>query len=66
MSSVNVGLNEFCAPDMDNSGSVGPLDLVTLIVAWGTNPGGPPDFDANGVVNVPDLLMLLGNWGPCP
>ena len=65
MSSVNVGLNEFCAADMDNSGSVGPLDFLTLLVAWGTNPGGPPDFNGDGSVDILDFLLLLRTWGPC-
>ena len=65
MSSVNVGLNEFCAADMDNSGSVGILDFLTLLTAWGTDPGGPPDFDDDGIVGVVDFLTLLANWGPC-
>ncbi|MEE8154549.1 MAG: hypothetical protein V3T53_06265 [Phycisphaerales bacterium] len=45
---------------------VGAADLLSLLVPWGTDPGGPPDFDANGTVGVSDLLALLANWGPCP
>ncbi|MCH8006157.1 MAG: FG-GAP repeat protein, partial [Planctomycetes bacterium] len=55
-----------CILDMDSSGSVDVPDLLVLLAAWGTDPGGPPDFDNDGLVGVPDLLALLSNWGPCP
>ncbi len=54
-----------CTHDLDSSGDVGVTDLLDLLGAWGTNPGGPPDFDADGDVGVTDLLALLGAWGPC-
>ncbi len=54
-----------CPWDLDGNGSVGILDLLTLLAAWGTDPGGPPDFDGNGSVGILDLLTLLANWGPC-
>ncbi len=55
-----------CPWDVDADGQVSVTDLLDLLGAWGTNPGGPPDFDGNGTVDVNDLLKLLGNWGPCP
>ncbi len=55
-----------CPVDLDGDGAVAVPDLLTLLAAWGTNPGGPPDFDGDGVVAVPDLLTLLAAWGPCP
>lgn len=55
-----------CPWDLDGSGSVGIIDLLALLAAWGTNPGGPPDFDDDGSVGITDLLTLLANWGPCP
>ncbi len=54
-----------CAWDLDASGSVGTLDLLALLAAWGTDPAGPPDFDGDGTVGILDLLTLLANWGPC-
>ena len=54
-----------CPWDLDGDGSVGILDLLTLLAAWGTDPGGPPDFDGDGTVGILDLLTLLANWGPC-
>ncbi len=47
------------------NGTVGILDLLVLLAAWGTDPGGPPDFDGDGMVGILDLLTLLANWGPC-
>ncbi len=49
----------------DDDGSVKLADLLILLAAWSTNPGGPPDFDGDGVVSVPDLLAVLAAWGPC-
>ncbi|MEE9129275.1 MAG: hypothetical protein V3T84_04605 [Phycisphaerales bacterium] len=56
----------FCPWDVDDNGTVGATDLLSLLVQWGTDPGGPPDFDGNGTVGASDLLALLVNWGPCP
>ncbi|MEE8155972.1 MAG: hypothetical protein V3T53_13545 [Phycisphaerales bacterium] len=55
-----------CPWDLDDNGSVGASDLLSLLVQWGTDPGGPPDFDGDGNVGASDLLALLANWGPCP
>ncbi|MCZ6736271.1 MAG: hypothetical protein O7C65_10840 [Planctomycetota bacterium] len=55
-----------CPWDLDGNGSVGILDLLALLVAWGSDPGGPPDFDGDGTVGILDLLTLLANWGACP
>ena len=55
-----------CPADLDGNGSVGILDLLALLAAWGSDPGGPPDFDGDGNVGILDLLTLLVNWGPCP
>ena len=54
-----------CPWDLDAGGSVGILDLLALLTAWGTDPPGPPDFDGDGTVGILDLLTLLANWGPC-
>ena len=54
-----------CPADLDGDGTVGILDLLALLAAWGTNPGGPPDFDGDGTVGILDLLTLLAKWGPC-
>lgn len=54
-----------CPADLDADGVVGGTDLIMLLGAWGTDPGGPPDFDGNGVVDGADLIALLGQWGPC-
>ncbi len=55
-----------CPWDLDDDGNVGVPDLLELILAWGTDPGGPPDFNGDGDVGVPDLLELILNWGACP
>ncbi|MCH8344475.1 MAG: VCBS repeat-containing protein [Planctomycetes bacterium] len=55
-----------CQADLNNDGSVGILDLLALLAAWGSDPGGPPDFDGDGNVGILDLLALLADWGPCP
>ncbi len=55
-----------CPWDLDDSGSVGASDLLSLLVSWGPCKGCPADFDGNGSVGASDLLALLANWGPCP
>ncbi len=65
----DVAPNCNCPHDLDADGSVGVLDLLSLLGSWGACPpkgGCPADFDASGDVGVKDLLFLLGNWGPCP
>ncbi|MEE9297106.1 MAG: M12 family metallo-peptidase [Phycisphaerae bacterium] len=63
---VFIGMPSTCPWDLSGDGDVGVPDLLTLLAAWGTAPGGPPDFNNDGDVGVPDLLELLANWGPCP
>ncbi len=60
-----VGGKSICLWDLDADGSVAINDLLDLLAAWGSVPGGPPDFDGGGV-GISDLLALLTNWGPCP
>jgi hypothetical protein len=55
-----------CPWDLDDNGSVGASDLLSLLVSWGPCKGCPADFDGNGTVGAADLLALLVNWGPCP
>ncbi|MCZ6811253.1 MAG: hypothetical protein O7D97_04550 [Planctomycetota bacterium] len=55
-----------CAADLDDDGTVGILDLLALLAAWGSDPGGPPDLDGDGTVGIADLLQLLADWGDCP
>ncbi len=51
--------------DLDNTGTVGVSDLLSLLADWGPCKGCPADFDDNGNVGVSDLLALLANWGAC-
>ncbi len=55
------------AGDLDGDNTIGVVDLLQLLGAWGPCPGRPDpclaDFDRNGAVDVVDLLTLLGNWG---
>ncbi len=55
-----------CPWDVDNDGTVGAVDLLSLLTAWGPCKGCPTDFDGDGNVGATDLLALLVNWGPCP
>ena len=64
--SVEVLVPSSCPWDIDDSGSVGASDLLSLLVSWGPCKGCPADFDDNGSVGASDLLALLVNWGPCP
>jgi len=55
-----------CPWDLDCDGTVGITDFLTLLSAWGPNPGHPADFNGDGTVGISDFLALLANWGPCP
>ncbi len=55
-----------CPWDLDDNGTVGASDLLSLLVSWGPCKGCPADFDGDDEVGVSDLLALLANWGPCP
>ena len=55
-----------CPWDLDDNGSVGVSDFLSLLASWGPCKGCPADFDGNGNVGVSDFLALLANWGPCP
>ena len=56
-----------CPWDLNESGDVGILDLLTLLASWGPCPPPcPPDFDGGGTVDIFDLLTLIANWGACP
>jgi hypothetical protein len=55
-----------CPADLDLDGAVGIRDLLGLLGAWGSDPGGPPDLDGDGNVGAVDLGGLLASWGDCP
>ncbi len=62
---VSSASGQSCMPaDLDADAEVGVTDLLGLLGAWGTDPGGPPDLDGDGTVGVTDLLGLLAGWGP--
>lgn len=57
---------ENCPADLDGNGEVRVPDLIILLGAWGSCPGGcPSDLTGDCEVRVPDLVILLGAWGPC-
>ncbi len=54
--------------DLDDDGTVGIVDFLALLAAWGpcSDPcprSCPADLDGDCVVGILDLLVLLGNWG---
>ncbi|MCH8151542.1 MAG: S8 family serine peptidase [Planctomycetes bacterium] len=53
-----------CPADLDGDGTVGILDLLQLLIAWGQG-GVPADLDGDGTVGIIDLLQLLAAWGAC-
>lgn len=57
-----------CVPgDVDGDGTVGILDFLILLGAWGPcgmpcPPSCPADIDGNCAVGINDMLLLLANW----
>ncbi len=51
-------------PDFHGDGTVGILDLLGVLAAWG-DPGTNclADLDIDGDVGIYDLLTLLAHWG---
>jgi hypothetical protein len=53
--------------DVDGDGTVGILDFLALLTAWGPCPAPPAacpaDADGDGSAGIVDLLGLLGSWG---
>ncbi|MCZ6492639.1 MAG: hypothetical protein O6933_01010 [Planctomycetota bacterium] len=52
--------------DLDGDGTVGILDLLTLLAVWGPCAdceNCPADLDGDCTVGILDLLALLANWG---
>ena len=55
---------EHCEGDTDGDMTVGILDLLGLLAAWGSND--PVfDLDGDGTVGISDFLAMLAAWGPC-
>jgi len=52
-----------CPADLNTDGTVGIVDLLALLAAWGGV--GPAVLDGSGAVGIVDLLILLTAWGPC-
>ncbi len=56
-----------CPGDTNASGVVDVLDLVAVIVDWGTDgSGNSGDINGSGIVDVGDLIAVINGWGPCP
>jgi hypothetical protein len=55
---------QVCPADTNLDEVVNVDDLITVILAWGTDDP-PADVDANGTVNVDDLVQVILGWGPC-
>ena len=53
-----------CSGDVDDDGTVGVEDLLSVLAAWGTDDAAA-DVDLDGTVGVTDLLALIQSWGDC-
>ena len=55
------------AADLDGDGTVGIVDFLALLAAWGPCPNPPApcpaDIDNDGTVGILDFLILLASWG---
>ena len=52
-----------CPADIDQSGVVDVLDLLSLIEAWSET--GCADISGDAIVGVDDVILLIGAWGIC-
>jgi hypothetical protein len=53
-----------CVGDVDGNGTVDVLDLLEIILAWGSDEGNA-DINGDGTVDVLDLTIVVLSWGPC-
>ncbi len=53
-----------CTGDTNGDGTVGIVDMLDLLAAWGSDDP-TYDLDGSGEVEIVDFLMLLANWGDC-
>ncbi len=66
LSSVGSRAAAVCPADINGDGSINVLDLIEVLIDFGT-PGGPSDINDDGVTNVLDLIDVLLAFGTtCP
>jgi hypothetical protein len=63
---LDMTVEPYCFGDFDADGTVGVVDFLYLLAAWGPCAGCPEDLHEDGVVDVSDFLLLLAQWGDCP
>ncbi len=51
-----------CAADVNGDGAVDIVDLIAVIVGWGTEAG---DITGDSMTDVSDLIALISAWGLC-
>ena len=54
-----------CPSDVDQNGSVGFADVLSLLGDWGCGTCPDSDVDNSGSVDFSDLLAVIANWGDC-
>ncbi len=55
-----------CAADLNGDRVVDGLDLIAVLVVWGTTGDGlPADFNRSGIVDGGDLSFVTSGWGAC-
>jgi hypothetical protein len=63
---LDMAVEPYCFGDFNADGTVGVVDFLYLLAAWGPCAGCPEDLHEDGVVDVSDFLLLLAQWGDCP
>ncbi len=55
-----------CAAELNGGRVVDGLDLIAVLVVWGTTGDGlPADFNRSGIVDGGDLSFVTSGWGAC-
>ena len=63
MVDVLIDQDGHCAADIDQSGVVDVLDLLSLLEAWAEV--GCDDISGDAIVGIDDLVLLIDAWGIC-
>ena len=65
----NIGWTDWthgiCQADLSGDLQVTVVDLLLMLLGWGTDTECQADLDGDGLVSIVDFLQLLAQWGPC-
>lgn len=62
---IGVAIPAECSADVNLSGAVDIVDLLSVLAEWGPCSDCREDIDGSGSVDFIDVVEVLAAWGPC-